>query len=163
MELQARFASLKGQGMRMVRLVYISTLTEACTAEERRNILEHARAHNPQSGLTGILCWKNGYFLRWLEGERSKVNNLYRSVINDERHTDVQLVDYGEVSGRTFSDWSMAYIGGKDLTDDVLFNFSFGSEFNPYEMSGGMIRGLLEEVGRVKKEVLHRLEEQLGD
>ncbi len=143
----------------MVRLVYISTLTDECNAEERRNILEHARDFNSRNGLTGILCWKKDYFLQWFEGESSKVNELYRSIVNDERHTDVRIVDYSEVPGRTFSDWNMAYIAGNDLTDDILFKYSPSWEFNPYNMSGEAICGLLEEVAQAKKEILDRLEE----
>ena len=64
----------------LVRLLYASRLadTESTTATE--SILSQSRAHNPASGITGILCYGGGMFLQALEGGRMAVSELYGQI-----------------------------------------------------------------------------------
>ena len=45
-----------------------------------------------------------------LEGERGRVNALYRRICADKRHQDVELRHYEEINERRIGQWSMALV-----------------------------------------------------
>ena len=53
----------------LVRLLYASRSVDT-SAEAIESILNQARQHNPEMGITGILCYGGGIFLQAIEGGR---------------------------------------------------------------------------------------------
>ena len=45
-----------------------------------------------------------------LEGPATFVNELFRSIVTDDRHADVELVTYEGQGGSHFYDWSMRLV-----------------------------------------------------
>ena len=70
----------------LVRLLYVSRATES-TTESLEAILQRARRHNAEHGITGILCYSNNIFMQLLEGSREEVNCLYSEIQRDSHHT----------------------------------------------------------------------------
>ena len=93
-----------------VRLLYVSRAVGPQTTTMTTTILAQAQAHNPVQGITGVLCQGQGFFFQVIEGERSRVNALYRRISNDIRHQDVEILHYEEIHERRFGQWSMALI-----------------------------------------------------
>ncbi|BFM17453.1 BLUF domain-containing protein [Maricurvus nonylphenolicus] len=122
--------------MFLTRLVYTSSVTDNFSPNDIENILEIARKNNQANNVTGMLCFNRKFFLQCLEGSRSKVNETYHSILNDNRHQRIIMLDYKEISARNFSEWSMGYMPESSLTSPVNIKFSGTPEFNPYEMSG---------------------------
>jgi len=58
----------------LVRLIYASRAADTDAGAATESILAQSRAHNPASGITGILCHGGGIFLQALEGGRAQVN-----------------------------------------------------------------------------------------
>lgn len=93
-----------------VRLLYVSHAVGPQTTTVTTSILMQAQTHNVVHGITGVLCQSQGFFFQVLEGERSRVNALYRRICVDKRHHAVDLLLYEEIKERLFGKWSMALI-----------------------------------------------------
>jgi len=83
--------------------------------------------------ITGVLCSGEGIFLQVLEGERSAVNKLYVDICKDQRHTDIELLHFEEVTQRAFYAWSMDHIPVSTLYAMIQIQ---NPEFDPYLSSG---------------------------
>lgn len=132
--------------MSFIRLIYVSTVTETFNQSDIELILERAKKFNLKQGITGALYFNNEYFLQCLEGDREKINLLYNSIIKDERHNKVVILDYQEIQSRDFQDWAMGYIPISSITKPLVLKFSSASDFNPYQLSGSSAYMLLLEL-----------------
>ena len=65
----------------LVRLLYASRVNDT-SPEAIEAILAQSRKHNPECGITGILCYGGGIFLQAIEGGRMPVSELYLSLIH---------------------------------------------------------------------------------
>lgn len=115
------------------RLFYASTATEKYTSAELGNILRSCRKNNPALDITGMLFLGNGYFLQCLEGPRSNINSLYKKIMIDERHTQVEVLEFREVVERYFDEWTMKYVGSMKVISKILKETG-QKEFNPYSI-----------------------------
>lgn len=134
--------------MHMVQLLYVSRLSPVCTIEALQHILEVSRAHNPEHGITGLLCYDPDFFLQWLEGPRDAVNLLYKNIVGDARHEDVQIISYADITDRAFEEWSMAYISTRDIDTRLIMQYCPHGRFEPYAMGGHAVRDFLVAVAR---------------
>ncbi|GAA6140191.1 BLUF domain-containing protein [Hydrogenophaga sp. 5NK40-0174] len=130
----------------LVRLLYVSRAAEAHSSNAIDGILEVSRAHNLHNGITGVLCYGGGIFLQAIEGGRSAVNNLYNHIAADERHQDVVLLHYEEISERRFGGWTMGQVNLSKLNTSIVLKYSERPEFDPYSVSGKVSLALLEEL-----------------
>ena len=101
-------------GEQCVSLVYASR-GRACASDEGRaadvrSILEQAREHNSDLGITGLLLAANGHYLQVLEGPRAAVHALLERIQNDTRHEDVSVLLSADIEAPIFSAWSMGLI-----------------------------------------------------
>lgn len=136
--------------MPLVRLIYASEATGETDLKSLRNILKTAREKNRDLGITGVLCYDPQYFLQWLEGSREHVNQLYASIVRDLRHTRVTLLDYREISARSFEEWSMAYVSMSDVDQALLFKYAATPRFNPFDMSADSVAGFITALSQAK-------------
>ena len=95
----------------ITQLVYSSkatfdTQTDA-GSEHIAEILATARQKNKSSEITGFLLIGHGWFLQMLEGPAQAVSQLFRTLLNDPRHTAIALIDTRFAVARAFPDWSM--------------------------------------------------------
>ena len=130
----------------LVRLMYASRAVPAVDQEELLAILRKSKADNPAAGITGLLCYSDGIFLQVLEGGRSPVNRLYNRIVADPRHTDVELLQYEEISERRFASWSMGQVNLARLNPSLLLKYSATATLDPYSVSGAVSLALFEEL-----------------
>ena len=93
----------------MHRLIYMSSAAHDMTDAELVQLLEQARARNAELNLTGMLLYKDGFFLQVLEGDKQHVDAVYRSICLDERNTAPYLIEEDEVEDRNFPAWTMGF------------------------------------------------------
>ena len=132
----------------LVRLLYVSRVNPT-TAEPGADIdaiLASSRKHNPQDGITGILCYGGGIFLQALEGSRSAVNALFGRISRDPRHRDVELLDYEEIAERRYGGWTMGQVNLARVNASIVLKYSERPELDPYSVSGKMSMALLDEL-----------------
>ncbi len=130
----------------LVRLLYASRIVEGADQSLLDSIMAKSRAHNPRAGVTGILCYSNNLFLQVLEGSRREVSQLYNRIANDERHKDVEILYYEEVTERIFSNWTMGQVNLNKVNPSTLLKYSEKPELDPYAVAGKMSMALLDEL-----------------
>jgi hypothetical protein len=81
-----------------------------------------------------------------LEGGRGAVNHLYNQIVRDERHKDVVVLHYEEVTERRFAGWTMGQVNLAKVNPSTLLKYSETMALDPYAMSGRASMALLEEL-----------------
>lgn len=130
----------------LVRLMYASRAAASMDNEALAAIMKKSRAHNPQVGVTGVLCFSSGIFLQVLEGGRLPVSQLYNRIAGDPRHRDVALLRYEEIGERRFAGWSMGQVQMSMLNPALLLKYSEKAELDPYAVSGEVSMALFNEL-----------------
>lgn len=129
----------------LVRLLYASRAVDI-NPDAIETILSQSRLHNPECGITGILCYGGGIFLQAIEGGRMAVSELYGHIQRDPRHKDVVLLHYEEISERRFGGWTMGQVNMSKINTSILLKYAEKPELNPYSVSGLVSLALLEEL-----------------
>lgn len=103
----------------LVRIVYFSrnriVLPEPAMSMEIDGILQSSRANNARDGVTGALIHNAGVFGQVLEGPADIVEETFERIQMDDRHAEVTLLEITPIVERSFSDWSMGFVGAVDL------------------------------------------------
>ena len=129
----------------LVRLLYASRAIDT-SPDAIETILAQSRQHNPECGITGILCYGGGIFLQAIEGGRMPVSELYGHIQKDVRHKDVVLLHYEEISERRFGGWTMGQVNMSRINASILLKYAEKPELDPYSVSGKVSLALLEEL-----------------
>ncbi len=132
----------------LVRLLYASRVVGDIDAHLIDEILDRSQAHNPEHGITGVLCvYESGdVFMQVLEGGRQQVNRLYNNLLRDSRHRDVTLLDYTEIDERRFAGWRMGRVDLGRINMGTVLKYSERPRLDPFAISGRMALALLEEL-----------------
>ncbi|MCK5862853.1 MAG: BLUF domain-containing protein [Candidatus Hydrogenedentes bacterium] len=152
------FVKVKGESKeksQLVRLIYVSAMTEECDIESLEKILTISRARNTKQGITGILCYDPSFFLQCLEGPRDAVNTLYSHISRDSRHQYLTLLEYTEIESRLFGDWTMGFMSRNVLDKKILDKYAPTSgKFDPFILNGKQVREFLLDIIELKHEHL---------
>jgi len=97
-------------------------------------------------GVASILCCNADNFLQALEGPRNAINTLYNRLTEDNRHKDLTILDYEEISVRRYANWSMGWAGAKQANRELFLKYSCSDRLAPFSMSTEQINGLLLEL-----------------
>lgn len=95
--------------MSLYSLVYVSIATREITEDDLKTILKAARAHNKAANITGMLLYRDGFFIQAIEGEEAQVDALYSRIVQDPRHTNHLLIYKEPIEKRCFSEHSMGF------------------------------------------------------
>ncbi len=105
-------------------LVYISVANQEMSDKHLQALLKKARAKNEKLAITGMLLYRDGFFIQALEGKLEDIENLFATIEKDERHRDVRLVYKRPIQKRHFPDWTMGFNRIDDNNLDVLNGYS---------------------------------------
>ena len=122
----------------LVRLLYASRAVDP-QPNVIESILAQSRQFNP-------LVYGGGIFLQAIEGGREAVSDLYGHIQKDERHKQVVLLHYEEISERRFGGWTMGQVDVARVNTNILLKYSERAELDPYSVSGVVSLALLEEL-----------------
>ena len=108
-------------------LTYVSrmTLKAGITPRTLSDIMAVAQRENLVHQITGFLCFGNGYFFQYIEGEKSAIEQLFGNIQRDGRNRDVTLKSKGVIEQRLFQDWQMLMvnINNPETHEDVINAF----------------------------------------
>lgn len=130
----------------LVRLLYASRAAQALTPDLIDAILIQSRVHNPELGITGILCYSGDIFMQVLEGGRDAVCDLYNTIVRDDRHRNVRLLSYEEIRERRFASWTMGQVNLAKVNPSLMLKYAEKSELDPFNCSGAASMALLDEL-----------------
>merc|ERR1712194_824556 len=82
-------------------------------------ITEHARRRNKERMVTGIMFHEpdTNRVYQCLEGPRDVVEHLFRNILADGRHTDVQVVKMQPITSRIYEGWM-----NRTVVESVFFD-----------------------------------------
>jgi hypothetical protein len=90
-------------------LIYTSTAVERLSQSDLVELLKISRRNNEASGLTGMLLYRDGMYLQFLEGRRSDIAGLLERLQNDPRHCGMHVLRESNLPARLFPEWTMAF------------------------------------------------------
>ncbi len=96
-------------------LAYLSTPTVPFSDRDLSDLLLSARSWNAERGITGkllVLEDDDGAvvrFAQWIEGPPEQLAACLERIRGDERHVPGDVHEHGEVPGRRFPGWDMAF------------------------------------------------------
>jgi hypothetical protein len=92
------------------RIRYVSRFESPLSEADIEAIGEQSRCNNERLDLTGLLMASGGLFYQVLEGPDEAVDEVYRKIVEDGRHTDLLLLSTETGVDRQFPKWSMETI-----------------------------------------------------
>jgi hypothetical protein len=96
--------------MSLHHLVYVSVAAEEMTDDYLKSLLKNARKNNDKLNVTGMLLYRDGFFMQALEGEKDTIQTLFDNVISqDKRHEKTLILCDNVVTQRRFADWKMGF------------------------------------------------------
>jgi hypothetical protein len=130
----------------LVRCLYASRARTPQDEAVLESILLQARRKNGPLGITGLLCFTDGIFLQALEGGRQEVSGLLREILRDERHSDVEIIQFEEIAERRFAAWTMGRVNAAEVNAALILRYSKTTKFDPFSCSAAVTLTLLGEI-----------------
>ena len=130
----------------LMSMTYASRANPDVSAKDFNEILKQAQVNNTANGITGMLTFNKDYFLQTVEGPRAQINRLLYSLIADQRHYDLQIIETCELKHRRWSKWSMNYATPTEKNSAIYLKYSTTIDFNPYLLSAESARDLMNEL-----------------
>ena len=127
-------------------LIYASRAKEGLALKELQAILDAAEIFNGQNNITGALAYGRGMFLQVIEGERPHLSELYHKLLKDERHTDLELMEFREKPAREFSAWRMKLVRLPESNAEKSLLSLQGRPFDPFELTTQTALAVLKEL-----------------
>ena len=93
----------------LMHCIYASAAKRNFETAELMALLQAARKHNDEAGLTGMLLYTEGSFFQVLEGVPEAVEALYSRIELDTRHKQVTRIVTEAIPSRSFADWTMGF------------------------------------------------------
>ena len=95
----------------MKRIKYVSKFAVELTADDIATLEEECVENNEKTGITGVLMVSGHLFFQVIEGPAEAVDNLYKLILTDKRHTHILLLgEEPDVAERLFPDWAMKVV-----------------------------------------------------
>ncbi|MEO5691579.1 MAG: BLUF domain-containing protein [Usitatibacter sp.] len=130
----------------LIRCLYASRAAKPLSADVLDSILEQSRRNNPTLGITGMLCFTNDVFVQVIEGGRDEVCEVFNAIVRDDRHLQVRLLSYEEISERRFGNWTMGQVNIQEVSPAILLKYSEKAEMDPFNCSGRNTLALLDDL-----------------
>ena len=134
----------------LYRLIYssraVADTSSSRKAVEVRRIVDEAQVRNAELGVTGVLCVNDQTFVQVLEGGRDAVNQVYASIVRDERHDGVTLLSYERIDERRFAHWSMVELDLSRVNPAVLLRYLPSTHFDPLGVAPAQLLTLIGEL-----------------
>ncbi|MEQ3644542.1 MAG: BLUF domain-containing protein [Paracoccus sp. (in: a-proteobacteria)] len=125
------------QGLGFV--LYRSTARAGLDGSAMQDILRTARHRNQSLGLTGCLHHEDGLFFQWLEGPADGLRKVVASLMDDDRHSDFEILDQGALDHRRFQDWRMRFSDRDRASLMDWFARSDSSTVHRGDYAGGVV------------------------
>jgi hypothetical protein len=89
--------------------VYVSSAVQLFNDEGLTALLKESRENNARASVTGMLLYRDGNFMQFLEGPKDKVCALLERIKLDPRHRGMIVLLQQDHADREFSEWSMGF------------------------------------------------------
>lgn len=102
-------------------ITYQSRVKAHPTAGDLRELVWKAKARNRTLGVTGMLLYDKGRFFQTLEGPPANLEILWRSISEDSRHSQIEILSEHMIPARLFGNWDLLSChADQDALADVM-------------------------------------------
>jgi hypothetical protein len=108
----------------MFYIIYVSDAKEPFSNTELVELLIKSRASNTKLNISGMLLYKDGSFMQFLEGEESEVRKLLTVIDKDPRHQNIKVLEEGISSKREFGEWAMGFKNLDGLLSETVEGYT---------------------------------------
>ena len=126
----------------LIRTIYVSRSNSPMPLEIK-DILFASRRNNPVLGIGGAMCFLDGVYLQFLEGEATAVDALHQKIEKDPRHTEVKMLVHEPIAQRGYPNWSMALLTWNDEIKALFSHFNPNSACDLYAADPATVVALL--------------------
>lgn len=119
--------------------LYRSSAADGLADGDLQEILKTARSRNQAQRLTGCLHHEDGLFFQWLEGPAVAMGPVVASILGDDRHRDIMVLDQGALDHRRFQDWRMRFSDRDHASLLDWFAGSNTSTVDRQDYAGGIV------------------------
>jgi len=116
------------------------------------SILISASKNNHKMNITGALLYSGGYFCQVIEGEEESIEEIFEIIQQDNRHTEITVLNFEKSEERSFSEWAMAFAGIEDSMRFNIDGIKKSNDLNAMKKTGKDIVTALEKLVRKKEE-----------
>ena len=89
---------------------YVSTANRNLNQDEVAELLELTEIRNNKDGVKGLLIYSGGNFFEVIEGEKTKIKDLFEKIKVDPRHRNIMMVFEKKISKQLFEDEKANFI-----------------------------------------------------
>ncbi len=89
------------------QLIYSSILNTSVDWKDIVEISKSSQSRNKENELSGILVLYQNQVLQLLEGESLSITQVFNNILNDKRHTQVNLLNCETIPDRRFGAWKL--------------------------------------------------------
>ncbi len=139
---------------RLRRLVYRSRQSPLAVADlefEVCNIVRSSIRNNRLTNLSGLLVTLQGYFIQVLEGTPEHLDETYRRITADSRHTDLEILSSEPAAQRLFRDWEMCARALSPSDAVIIDGLDSREQFDPCRLTGQSALRLLGAVAQIQR------------
>ena len=111
------------------RIAYVSRAIASTDLREVYDIVRVANNRNAERGLTGALVFLDGYFLQVIEGLPGPLQERFKIIAADTRHTEVCVRLSSKITTLTFPDSWMALRQGDAILEATKLAFDYRPGF----------------------------------
>lgn len=127
--------------MELSRLIYASR-HDGLGESDLDTLLEQSRYNNARDVITGALLIGEDSFLQLLEGSRKAVTQCFTRIMQDKRHSDVQIISCGGERRRIFQEWNMYRISPACIGRETMSAYLVNGIYNPALLSEFAVQDL---------------------
>ncbi len=135
------------KGDYLSRLTYVSRAVGKLGQEQLDEIMEQSSRNNLEQGIYGMLCFYQHYFLQTIEGPRDKINQLLKRLLKDQRHQDMEVIEFSEIEQLNWDRWSMDIASSSQQSEQILKRYLKDTDFNAFYLTNDKAQTLLRELG----------------
>lgn len=110
--------------MELSNLVYVSSAIREMSDDDLLEILNTAREFNKAQNISGLLLYREGFFIQVLEGDYANVQALFEQISKDSRHYNVIKLYHEAIEQRKFGQWEMGFMSPDAMKLKELEGFS---------------------------------------
>lgn len=96
--------------MELAHLVYVSSACYDMSDKDLLEILDTARNFNKDREITGLLLYRDGFFIQVLEGDYETIGWLFERISEDKRHTGALKLYHELIDKRKYGKWAMGFV-----------------------------------------------------
>ncbi|MCZ4694949.1 hypothetical protein DWB61_08100 [Ancylomarina euxinus] len=93
----------------LIHIVYLSYSEKELSESELNGFLATIRRKNEIQNITGLLLYNDEAFIQVIEGKREIIQNLFKLISKDSRHSNMVKLLEEPIEKRDFPGWSMGF------------------------------------------------------